>query len=351
MGLPTSPHRRYDPLSDQWVLVSAGRTQRPWLGHKERRVVVADRPAYDPECYLCPGNTRASGATNPDYGSTFVFTNDFAALRPDAGDQHLHDGLLIAEAQPGTCRVVCFSPRHDLTLSRMPLAGVREVVDLWAAQSTELGTQYRWVQIFENRGEAMGASNPHPHGQIWSGSALPDRGAREDAAQLRHCQQTGHRMLLDVLEQESGGVRAVEEDREWLALVPFWAVWPFETLLLPRRPAARLADLDEEQRDALARVMQRLMRRYDGLFEQPMPFSMGWHQAPYDEGAHDHWQVHAHFLPPLLEATKRKFMVGYELLSEPQRDITAEDAAEQLRAVELGSDHETPSGDLPSLDE
>lgn len=352
MGSPTSPHRRYDPLSDQWVLVSAGRTERPWLGHKERRVVVDDRPPYDPDCYLCPGNTRASGATNPDYASTFVFTNDFAALRPDAGDEHLHDGLLVAEAQPGTCRVVCFSPRHDLTLTRMPLEGVREVVDLWAAQSIELGAQYRWVQIFENRGEVMGASNPHPHGQIWAGSALPDRGAREDTAQLRHYRQTGHRLLPDVAEQESGGVRVVEEDAEWLALLPFWAVWPFETLLLPRRPAARLAALDEEQRDALARVMQRLMRRYDGLFGQPMPFSMGWHQAPYGEGAHDHWQVHAHFMPPLLEATKRKFMVGYELLSEPQRDITPEDAAEQLRAVESDDEaYEAIAGDLPSPDD
>lgn len=351
MGLPTGPHRRYDPLSEQWVLVSAGRTRRPWLGHKERRVVVDDRPPYDPECYLCPGNARASGATNPDYASTFVFTNDFAALRPDAADEHLHDGLLVAEAQPGTCRVVCFSPRHDVTLTRMPLDGVREVVDLWASQSTELGALYRWVQIFENRGEAMGASNPHPHGQIWAGAALPDRGAREDAAQLRHCRETGRLLLLDVVAQETGSIRAIEEDAEWLAVVPFWAVWPFETLLVPQRPAARLRDLDDEQRDALARVMQRLMRRYDGLFDQPMPFSMGWHQAPYVEGADDHWQVHAHFMPPLLEATKRKFMVGYELLSEPQRDITAEDAAERLRAVQLEGTRIAAAGGLPSGDD
>jgi UDPglucose--hexose-1-phosphate uridylyltransferase len=232
--------------------------------------------------------------------------------------------------------VLCFSPRHDLTLTDMPLAGVREVVDLWAMQSSELGAQNRWVQIFENRGEAMGASNPHPHGQIWAGSALPDRAAREDAAQHRHREQTGRRLLLDVVDQESGGARRVEEDREWLALVPFWAVWPFETLLVPRRPAARLADLDDEQRDALASALQRLGRRYDGLFGQPMPFSMGWHQAPYQPGPADHWQVHAHFMPPLLEAAKRKFMVGYELLSEPQRDITPEEAADRLRAVHTG---------------
>ncbi len=335
MALPHGPHRRYDPLSDQWVLVSAGRTKRPWLGHKERRAVTEGRPPFDPDCYLCPGNTRASGARNPEYSSTFVFTNDFAALRPDAGDEHLHDGLLVAEAETGDCRVLCFSPRHDLTLTDMPAEGVREVVDLWAAQSTELGAQNRWVQIFENRGEAMGASNPHPHGQIWAGSALPDRAAREDATQHRHREQTGRRLLLDVATQESGGVRVVEEDRDWLAVVPFWAVWPFETMLVARRPAARLADLDDEQRDRLARILQRLMRRYDGLFGQPMPFSMGWHQAPYQPGSVDHWQVHAHFMPPLLEATKRKFMVGYELLSEPQRDITPEEAAERLRSVTL----------------
>ncbi|MFV2062622.1 MAG: UDP-glucose--hexose-1-phosphate uridylyltransferase [Chloroflexota bacterium] len=335
MGLPRGPHRRYDPLTDSWVLVSAGRTQRPWQGRKERRPLGGQRPQYDPDCYLCPGNTRVNGHHNPDYVSTFVFTNDFAALQPDAGDEHLRDGLLVAESEPGTCRVMCFSPRHDLTLTEMSAGGVREVIDLWATQSAELGARYRWVQIFENRGEAMGASNPHPHGQIWASSALPGRAAREDAAQLQHHTSSGHRLLLDVAEQESGGVRVVEEDAEWLALVPFWAVWPYETMLIPRRPAARLTDLDDEQRAALGTAMQRLMRRYDALFEQPMPFSMGWHQAPFHGAETDQWQLHAHFLPPLLEATKRKFMVGYELLSEPQRDITAEEAAERLRAVTL----------------
>jgi UDPglucose--hexose-1-phosphate uridylyltransferase len=184
----------------------------------------------------------------------------------------------------------------------------------------------------------MGASNPHPHGQIWAGTALPDRGAREDAAQRRHYDSSGHRLLLDVVDQESGGVRVVEENQEWLAVVPFWAVWPFETLLVPRRPAARIDQLDDAQRDALAYTMQRLMQRYDALFGQPMPFSMGWHQAPFDGGSDEHWQMHAHFMPPLLEATKRKFMVGYELLSEPQRDISAEDAAEQLRMADVESE-------------
>jgi UDPglucose--hexose-1-phosphate uridylyltransferase len=333
MALPSGPHRRYDPLSDQWVLVSAGRTKRPWLGHQERPGTTQDRPAYDPACYLCPGNTRAGGQRNPEYVSTFVFTNDFAALRPDNPDERLEDGLLRAESEAGTCRVLCFSPRHDLTLTGMPLEAVREVVDLWATESTELGRTNRWVQVFENRGEAMGASNPHPHGQIWAGAALPDRAAREDAAQRRHHEATGRRLLLDVVTQEAGGARIVEEDPAWLALVPFWAVWPFELLLVARAPAARLEDLGDAARDALAAVLQRVLRRYDGLFGQPMPFSMGWHQAPYGDGSTDHWQLHAHLMPPLLEATKRKFMVGYELLAEPQRDITAEEAAERLRKV------------------
>ena len=336
--MPLGPHRRYDPLSDQWVLVSAGRTRRPWLGHKERVAPVEARPSYDPGCYLCPGNTRVSGGRNPDYASTWVFTNDFAALRPDAGAARFQHGLLVAEAQPGTCRVLCFSPRHDLTLTDMARDSVREVIDMWARQTSELGEDWQWVQIFENRGAAMGASNPHPHGQIWAGSALPDRAAREDAAQRRYAREHGRRLLLDIIEQESGGIRVVEEDDEWLALVPFWAVWPFETLLLPRRPAARLAELADGQRESLAATMQRLMRRYDGLFGQPMPFSMGWHQAPFNADPTEPWQLHAHFMPPLLEATKRKFMVGYELLSEPQRDISAEEAAERLRAVSLETD-------------
>jgi UDPglucose--hexose-1-phosphate uridylyltransferase len=337
MGLPSGPHRRYDPLSDQWVLVSAGRTQRPWLGRRESPGAGAGRPAYESDCYLCPGNTRANGERNPEYASTFVFTNDFAALRPDVPDEQLEEGLLRADSAVGTCRVVCFSPRHDLTLSGMTPDGVRDVVDLWAAQSSELGERYRWVQLFENRGEAMGASNPHPHGQIWASEALPDRGAREDAAQRSYLERTGRRLLLDVVAQEAGGARVVDQDDDWLALVPFWAVWPFETLVLPRIEAARLADLDDGRRDALVRVLQRLMLRYDGLFGQPMPFSMGWHQAPYEPGSTPHWQVHAHVMPPLLEATKRKFMVGYELLSEPQRDITPEEAAERLRAVDLNA--------------
>ena len=329
------PHRRYDPLTDEWVLVSPGRTRRPWQGRTERPQDT-DRPRYDPACYLCPGNRRASGASNPLYASTFVFTNDYAALTPDVPEERLEDGLLVSEAERGTCRVLCFSPRHDQTLTAMEPEGVRAVVDLWADQTAELLDRWRWIQVFENRGEAMGASNPHPHGQIWAGSALPVRGAREDAAQRRHRERTGRSLLLDIVGQESGGERVVHEGAEWLALVPFWAVWPYETLLIPRRPVARLDRLDGSQRAGLVTDMQSLLRRYDDLFGHPLPFSMGWHQAPSDPGADGHWQAHAHFLPPNLEPDRRKFMVGYELLSEPQRDITAEDAAAQLRAAGIG---------------
>jgi UDPglucose--hexose-1-phosphate uridylyltransferase len=330
---PEGPHRRYDPLTDQWVLVSAGRTARPWLGRREGDPVAEERPAYDPSCYLCPGNTRAGGVVNPPYETTFVFTNDFAALRPEVEGGETTDGLLRAAGAPGTCRVLCFSPRHDLTLTHMDAAAVRAVIETWADQTSELGADWRWVQLFENRGAAMGASNPHPHGQLWASDALPEVGAREDAAQRRHHAATGQSLLLDVVAQEADGPRVVEADEDWLALVPFWAVWPFETLLVPRRQVARLPGLDGPAREALVGILGRLLRRYDAVLGVPMPFSMGWHQAPFDEQDPTPWQLHAHVLPPLLEANRRKFMVGYELLAEPQRDITPEEAAERLRAA------------------
>lgn len=324
------PHRRYDPLTDQWILVSSGRTQRPWLG-REEAPLPEERPRYDPGCYLCPGNARARGDVNPAYGSTFVFTNDYAALSPDTSDERVVEGLLVAEGERGTCRVVCFSPRHDLALGSMTPADVRQVVELWAEQTAELGRSYRWVQVFENRGESMGASNPHPHGQIWAGTALPREAAREDASQSRHWERTGHRLLLDYLAQELAGPRVVLEDDEWLVVVPFWASWPFETLVIPRRPVERLPDLDDAQRESLARDLIGLLGHYDALFDQPFPYSMGWHQAPFGSDPTGHWQLHAHFYPPLLRSTVRKFMVGYELLAETQRDLTAEEAAERLR--------------------
>ncbi len=330
--LPSQPHRRYNALSDEWLLVSAERTSRPWLGRQEVPP-SQDLPAYDPSCYLCPGNVRANGERNPSYDSTFVFTNDFAALRPDLPPVEVEDGLLRAKSESGTCKVICFSPRHDLSLSRMDAAQARTVVDLWAAQTASLGEQFPWVQVFENRGAPMGASNPHPHGQIWAGDALPREAEKEDATQRRHFEATGHRLLLDYAEQEAGGVRDLESDDDWLVVVPFWAAWPFETMIVPRRPVSRLPDLDDRQRSSLADRLIGLLRGYDGLFQEPFPYSMGWHQAPFDGVDRPYWQLHAHFYPPLLRATVRKFMVGYELLSEPQRDITAEEAAERLRSA------------------
>ena len=330
--LSSEPHRRYNALSDEWVLVSAGRERRPWLGEEEPEPDAAG-VAFDPDCYLCPGNPRANGDVNPSYPDTFVFTNDFSALRPDTPTTAIDDGLLRAEGERGLCRVVCFSPRHDLTLGRMPADAVRRVIDLWADQTDELGASYRWVQVFENRGEAMGASNPHPHGQIWAGTALPNEGARELAAQRAYRERTGRRLLLDYVDHESAGERVVAETADWLAVVPFWAAWPFEALVIPKRPAARLSDLDGSARDELTGVLHDLLGRYDSLFDRSFPYSMGWHQAPFGANEGDSWQVHAHFYPPLLFARVRKFMVGYELLAETQRDLTPEEAAARLRAV------------------
>lgn len=339
--LPRVPHRRYNALTDEWVLVSAGRDLRPWLGAIEPANVEAT-PTYDPGCYLCPGNPRAGGARNPSYTGTFVFTNDFAALTPTDASSSFEDGLLRAETEAGACRVLCYGPRHDLDLGRLPHEDVRQVVDVWADQTIELGRSYRWVQVFENRGAAMGASSPHPHGQIWAGAAIPSEAAKEDAAQRRHHRLTERRLLADYAEQESGGPRVVDENPEWLAIVPFWAAWPYEALLIPRRPFARLPDLDDRARDGLAAILKLLLCRYDALFGMPFPYSLGWHGAPYDEGmATASWQLHGHVYPPLLRASMRKFMVGYELLAEPQRDLSPEDAASRLRAAGRDGDGST----------
>jgi UDPglucose--hexose-1-phosphate uridylyltransferase len=335
IALFADPHRRYDALADEWLLVSAGRTRRPWEGKREKPA-GEPRPAYDPECYLCPGNLRANGERNPAYESTYTFTNDFAALRPDTSGDAFEDGLLRARGERGTCLVLCFSPRHDLALADMPEADVRRVVDKWADVSTTLGEKYTWVQVFENRGAAMGASNPHPHGQVWAGDAIPTRAVREDDTQRRHFESTGGLLLAAYAEQEAGGPREIGADDEWLVVVPFWAAWPYETLLIPRRPVSRLPELDAGQRDALAARLSALLGRYDALFDVPFPYSMGWHQAPFGAADSRHWQLHAHVYPPLLRADVRKFMVGYELLSEIQRDITPEDAAASLRAASAG---------------
>lgn len=329
------PHRRLNPLTGEWVLVSPHRTKRPWQGQVEKGA-VEKRPSYSPTCYLCPGNERAGGHTNPNYDSTFVFTNDFAALLPDtptAADAH---PLLQTGHIEGTCRVICFSPRHDLTLPQMELPVIRTVVDLWAEQVQELSQTYRWVQVFENKGAAMGSSNPHPHGQIWAQTVLPNEARKEDENQKAYWEREKRPLLLDYahleLEQQE---RIVVENDHWLVVVPYWATWPFETLLLPRRHVSHLPYLQENERDGLASILKRLLTKYDNLFETNFPYSMGWHGAPQaSSAAFPHWQLHAHFYPPLLRsATVKKFMVGYEMMAEAQRDLTAEQAATRLRAL------------------
>jgi UDPglucose--hexose-1-phosphate uridylyltransferase len=331
------PHRRFNPLTGEWVLVSPHRTARPWQGQVEE-IAGARQPDYDPQCYLCPGNARAGGVRNPDYTSTFVFDNDFAALKPDTPLERFdRDGLLIAESEPGLCRVVCFSPRHDLTIANMEPAGLRRVVDVWAEQFAELGALpfIRCVQIFENRGAMMGASNPHPHCQIWSNHAIPNEIAKETAAQEAWHEGRGTCLLCEYVRREQvSRERVVEENPGFLAVVPFWAVWPFETMVLPKRHMTGIDGLADAERDDLAGILQRTTARYDRLFQAPFPYSMGFHQRPTDGEAHEEWHWHAHFYPPLLRsATVRKFLVGYEMLATPQRDITAEAAAERLRAV------------------
>jgi len=337
-GIIDHPHRRRNPLTDEWLLVSPHRTRRPWQG-KIEETIPDNRPAYDPTCYLCPGNTRANGEQNPQYEGVYIFTNDFSALLPNTPEISAPEHpLLQIKSQRGTCRVICFSPRHDLTLAQMSVTEIKLVVDAWAEQISEWGEKWRWVQIFENRGAMMGSSNHHPHGQIWASDALPTEPSKEDKQQHLYLQQHGNPLLLDYLELElAQQERIVLENEHWLVVVPFWAVWPFETLLLPKRHVLRLPDLDDRQRHALADILKRLPTRYDNLFEISFPYSMGWHGAPTGtdlKSNMQHWQLHAHFYPPLLRsATVRKFMVGYEMLGEPQRDITAEQAAARLREL------------------
>jgi len=333
--LSQTPHRRFNPLTRESVLVSPHRAKRPWLGKIETPAAERE-PAYDPTCYLCPGNARAEGVRNPAYASTFVFDNDFPALLPDAPPHAVDEGgLIVARTEAGRCRVLCFTPRHDLTIPRMSAEEIRRVVEAWAEQYTELGSLpfVRHVQIFENRGALMGASNPHPHCQIWAEAELPNIPEREQQSLREYRERHAGCLLCRYLELElARKERIVCANDGFVALVPFWAVWPFETMVLSRRHAANLVDLSDSERFLLADLLRRLTIRYDNLFESPFPYSMGFHQSPTDGTTHEEWHLHAHYVPPLLRsATVRKFMVGYELLATPQRDLTPEAAAERLR--------------------
>jgi UDPglucose--hexose-1-phosphate uridylyltransferase len=330
-------HRRLNPLTREWVLVSPHRTQRPWLG-KVERLPSTDQAAYDPACYLCPGNSRAGGARNPHYPNTFVFDNDYPALLPNPPEESMDErGLLVAQTEAGICRVVCFSPRHDLTIPRMSSTELRRVVDVWVEQYRSLAeiSWIRHIQIFENRGSLMGASNPHPHCQIWANASMPNEAAKEQASLQAYHEGRNSCLLCDYLQLELKlGERLVCQNDAFVVLVPYWAVWPFETLLLSRRHVSAMDELSEDERDLLGDILKQVTIRYDNLFETPFPYSMGFHQRPADGRLHPEWHLHAHYYPPLLRsATVQKFMVGYEMLATPQRDITAESAAVRLRDV------------------
>ena len=339
MKLTEDPHRRLNPLTGEWVVVSPHRALRPWQGEVEKLPSQAP-PQYDPTCYLCPGNTRAGGVQNPAYTGTFVFNNDFAALKADTPKERLDirgKGLVVAEGEPGICQVICFSPRHDLTLSTMKITEIEEVVRTWTTQFRDLGVLpgIGHVQIFENRGAMMGASNPHPHCQIWATSSLPEAPAKELMSQMNYSHASGSCLLCDYIKLElEQQVRIVCQNDSYVAVVPFWAVWPFEVLVCSRRHLSTLLDLTTAESSALASILKDVTSTYDQVFEVPFPYSMGFHQAPTDKSAHPEWHFHAHFYPPLLRSAKvRKFMVGFEMLGTPQRDITAETAAERLRSL------------------
>jgi len=332
------PHRRYNPLINEWVLVSPHRAKRPWQGQVEK-IDEEIRPAYDKDCFLCSGNTRINGEVNPKYTETFVFTNDFAALKQDTPDSTSDDPLFTMNTEQGESRVICFSPDHSKTLPQLSIDEITKVVKTWKEQSAILGTQYQSVQVFENKGAMMGCSNPHPHGQIWAQNQLPTLVQKKQDAQQSYREKYGSNLLADYVKREAEddttqGNRLVVKNDDWLVVVPYWAAWPFETLLLPRFPITRITLLTPQQEVSLADIIRQITIRYDNLFNCSFPYSMGWHGAPFDGEDHPEWTLHASFFPPLLRsATVRKFMVGYEMMAEAQRDLTPEQAAERLRSA------------------
>ena len=330
------PHRRYNILTNEWVLVSPHRNKRPWQGQTEQATDDI-RPSYDPGCYLCPGNLRAGGHQNPMYPDTFVFTNDFAALKSDSGVDTFEKGLLKAAGERGICKVVCFSPDHSMTIPGMKTEAIEKVVDLWQEEYLELGSWdfINYVQIFENKGAVMGCSNPHPHGQIWAQSSVPLEVSKKSASQLTYWERTGNSLLLDYLNQElAEEERLICQNDGFVALVPFWAVWPYEALIIPRRHFQHIGQMAKHEKQAFASIIKDLTERFDKLFDTSFPYSSGIHQCPTDGQLYPEWHFHMAFYPPLLRsATIKKFMVGYEMFANPQRDITAEMAAGQLRKI------------------
>ncbi|MCL3779316.1 UDP-glucose--hexose-1-phosphate uridylyltransferase [Prolixibacteraceae bacterium JC049] len=336
-NLVDHPHRRFNPLTGEWILVSPHRAKRPWQGQVEK-VQEEKRPQYDPKCYLCPTNERIGGKVNPDYKGAYSFINDFSALLSDTPEGGEDNGdLFQSEAVRGICKVICFSPRHDLTVPEMEVDAIKGVVDLWQDEYNELGANpaINYVQIFENKGSIMGCSNPHPHGQIWSSSNIPNEVEKEVVRQKAYFEKHGRTLLGDYLEAEvEKESRILCSNEHFVALVPYWAVWPFEAMIISRSAHASIKTFNDEERLALADIYKQLTIMYDNLFEVSFAYSAGIHQAPTDGEEHPEWHFHMHFYPPLLRsATVKKFMVGYEMLGNPQRDITAETSAERLRAL------------------
>lgn len=331
------PHRRLNLLTGDWVQVSPHRTQRPWQGQQEEKAIES-RPKHDPECYLCPRNKRASGEINPDYQATYSFINDFSALIPESSSDNINiEEMLEAKGERGICKVICFSPRHDLTLPDMEVSQIKEVIDLWVREYEELGSKdfINYVQIFENKGEIMGCSNPHPHGQIWAQETIPDEPSKELIQFKKHFAKTGNTLLSDYLDIElTLKERIVIENDHFVVVVPFWAFWPFETLVISRRPFSKMTDMSEDEKVGLADILKKLTSKYDNVFNISFPYSAGHHPAPTDNKDHPEWHYHMHFYPPLLRsATVKKFNVGYEMLASPQRDTSPEMSAELLRGL------------------
>jgi UDPglucose--hexose-1-phosphate uridylyltransferase len=335
--LKEHPHSRLNILTGEWILVSPHRTKRPWQG-KVESLAQDDRPSYDSKCYLCPGNERADGSVNPAYLDSFVFTNDFAALLPETPEGSVEvEGLLKAQSERGTCRVISFSPDHSLTLPQLSVEGIEKVVALWQREFEQLSgdPSLKYIQIFENKGEVMGCSNPHPHGQIWASSSVPLEVVKETREQKKYFEQKGLSLLLDYVELElKQDERIVLQNEHFVVLVPFWAVWPYETMIVSKRHLQHIGQFTAEEVRAFAAILKKLTVKYDNLFEVSFPYSAGMHQAPVNDGAHPEWHWHMHFYPPLLRSsTVKKFMVGYEMLANPQRDIAPEWAAERLRSL------------------
>ncbi|XLS29649.1 UDP-glucose--hexose-1-phosphate uridylyltransferase [Flavobacteriaceae bacterium M23B6Z8] len=330
-------HRRYNPLTDEWVQVSPHRAKRPWQGQVEKHIQT-ERPEHDPDCYLCAGNTRANGKTNPDYKDTFSFVNDFSAIPENTPDGAFSEGEFFkAKSEKGICKVICFSPRHDLTIPEMPLVSIEKVVTLWTEEYEALAAQphINYVQIFENKGAIMGCSNPHPHGQIWAQQSIPDEPTKKSRQFRKYYEQHQSVLLVDYIQQElQKKERILFENDHFVTLIPFWAIWPFEAMIVPKRAISQLTQFTQEEQRSFAEAYKKLTICYDNLFETSFPYSAGIHQAPTDGRSYPEWQLHMVFYPPLLRsATVKKFMVGYEMLANPQRDITPEQAAEMLRDV------------------